>query len=229
MSWISLSLLLALAFVRPGACGMVNRTIDDQNGDQVTGKVPIYTPAGGWTQGSHCNGCGINISIGVDPGELFDGTWHDTTVHPNGPPHAITMNFTGSAVYVFNMIANHVAHVSTATHLIFSIDGQRVGTYDHIPDNTSAFYYHVPVYTNSSLPYGEHDLQIVADGSQLSLVLFDYVVCVVKDRSYVVQPHLHIFFNLPAPYNWHLDTFKFFNIIVPFNKHLGTFCTIPIP
>ena len=189
MSWFSLSPLLVFALVGlGGACSMVNRTIDDKYGDEVTHQVPIYTPSRGWTEGSGCNGCGINVASGVDPHGPFNGTWHDTTVHLHDPPHTIALNFTGSAVYVFNMIANSVAQVSTETHITFFIDQEKVGQFDHTPDNTAAFHYQVPVYTNTSLPYGEHTLEIVADGTQLSLVLFDYVMYTTKvDNSSVLS------------------------------------------
>ena len=163
MSWFSLSPLLVFALVGLGACSMVNRTIDDKYGDEVTHQVPIYTPSRGWTEGSGCNGCGINVASGVDPHGPFNGTWHDTTVHLHDPPHTIALNFTGSAVYVFNMIANSVAQVSTETHITFFIDQEKVGQFDHTPDNTAAFHYQVPVYTNTSLSYGEHSLENVAD------------------------------------------------------------------
>ncbi|KAM5539939.1 hypothetical protein V8D89_006442 [Ganoderma adspersum] len=180
MNRLSLSPLLVFALLGHGTCSMVNRTIDDKYGDEVTGQVPLYTPSKGWAEGSNCNGCGISVSGGVDPHGPFNGTWHDTTVHPHDPSHTIALNFTGSAVYVFNMIANRVNHVSTETHITFFIDDEKVGQYDHTSDNTTEFHYQVPVYTNISMPYKEHSLKIVADGTQLSLVLFDYVKYTTK-------------------------------------------------
>ncbi|KAI1790962.1 hypothetical protein LXA43DRAFT_1013838 [Ganoderma leucocontextum] len=171
MSWVLSSLLLASVFVGPSACTMINRTIDDKNGDEVTHQVPVT--------------CGISTTPphGVESDRLFNSTWHDTTVHPNDPPHTIALSFTGSAVYVFNMIANRHGTTSTETHITFFIDDENVGQYDHTPNDTSDFQYQVPVYTNSTLPYGEHSLKIVADGTQLSLVLFDYVVYTTEDDT----------------------------------------------
>ncbi len=188
MSWVSLSLLLTLVFVGPGTCAMINRTIDDA-GDEVTHQMPVYTPSNGWVEGASCNGCDISAAHGVDLGRPFNHTWHDTTVHPNDPAHTIALNFTGSAVYVFNMLANRLgSETTTETHITFFIDDEKVGQYDHMPDDTPEFYYQVPVYTNSSLPYGEHSLKIVADGKQLSLVLFDYVKYTTKADNSSVAP-----------------------------------------
>ena len=183
MNWISLCLFLTLALVGPGSCTMVNRTIDDQFGDEVTHQPPVYTPSGGWAQGATCKGCAIRLA-GGELDKTVNKTWHDTTVHPHDPKHTITLNFTGSAVYAFNIIANHQdGGVTTETHMTFWIDGEKVGQYDHMPNNTTDFEFRVPVYANSTLPYGEHTLQIVVNGTTPSLVLFDYAIYTTRANS----------------------------------------------
>ena len=73
------------------AATLTNRTIDDQNGDSVTGVVPIFLPAGSWSQGSDCQGCFVQL----DTTQVHDGTWHDTTYTPGGDPKIINISFNG--------------------------------------------------------------------------------------------------------------------------------------
>jgi hypothetical protein len=49
--------LLIFNHVGSAAALAINRTIDDQFGDSVTGAVPIYSPGNVWTQGNVCTGC----------------------------------------------------------------------------------------------------------------------------------------------------------------------------
>jgi hypothetical protein len=61
-SWQSLVVLLYL-LVETTKAVLTNRTIDDQNGDSVTGALPKYSPPGVWNQG---NGCGV-CALKLDP------------------------------------------------------------------------------------------------------------------------------------------------------------------
>ena len=166
------SFLCYAALVSPA---LVNRTIDDELGDSVTGVVPSYLPINSWVQGSRCKGC--RITPAVDPHQPLDSTWHDTIYTPGGQERRIQARFTGSAVYVFNLIANDVPRVKTTfTNLTFFINNTLVGHYLHTPDGSSPrIQYRVPVYVNDSLPYAEHTLDIVAGGVQDSRVLFDFI------------------------------------------------------
>ena len=47
--------LLIFNHVRSAAALAVNRTIDDQFGDSVTGALPVYSPENIWTQGNQCS------------------------------------------------------------------------------------------------------------------------------------------------------------------------------
>lgn len=67
-------------------------TIDDQNGDAVSGMGPSYSPAGAWEQGATCTGCLAK----PDPSQAFDRTWHDATHTPGDPePRIANVSFTG--------------------------------------------------------------------------------------------------------------------------------------
>jgi hypothetical protein len=87
-----LAILTFLAFVAPGAqAEAVNRTIDDQTGDSVTGLKPRYQPFDKWSYGPDCKTCLIK----PDPGMTFNGSWHDTTITDQDPPLNITLKFNG--------------------------------------------------------------------------------------------------------------------------------------
>ncbi|TFK89882.1 hypothetical protein K466DRAFT_7232 [Polyporus arcularius HHB13444] len=169
-----LPLLLTTALASCASASSVNRTIDDETGDSVTGVVPTYSPPAAWKQGSTCSGCFVQL----DPDHVLGGTWHDAT-HGTGDaePLLITAQFSGTAVYVYNVLANTVPWTTTYTSLNFLLDGEQVGTYVHVPTSDTAFEYDVPVYTNSNLAKKQHTLVIEATGNtNASLVLFDYIV-----------------------------------------------------
>ena len=161
----------------------VNRTIDDQRGDNVTGVVPLYLPDEAWNIGQMCNMCSIRPGDPIDPSQVFDGTWHDTTSLTKDTEPIIQVNFTGHAVYVYNIVINivldHEPDVATTTDLIFYVDDHHVAYYAETPrDNTTtpAVSYNKLVYSNTSLEQGEHILQIKTANQTKALTLFDYVV-----------------------------------------------------
>lgn len=196
--------LLALCFLLLAvACTavLVNHTIDDKYGDSSTGIIPTYRPKENWAYGDTCRSCNLYpANLGhtpagslsgapVDTAQVFNGTWHDTTQSPGSPPRNITVQFVGQAVYVFNIIANIVPFTSTSTTLTFSLDGEIVGHYSHLPDpHGSELMYNVAVYSNHSLPHGDHTLVISAEGKGESLVLFDYVVYTADELATALPP-----------------------------------------
>ena len=136
----------------------------------------MFYPLGGWNQGSECSGCALHPGV-VDVSQAFDGTWHDSTYHPDGPERLISLTFTGVAVYVYHIVPNHISNEQfTSTNLSFFLDGEHVGQFIHEPANTSTIAYGVLVYVNPTLPDTEHQLNISSGGLNASLVLFDYVV-----------------------------------------------------
>ncbi|OJT04528.1 hypothetical protein TRAPUB_4798 [Trametes pubescens] len=161
---------------------LVNRTIDDNQGDSATGVQPTYLPDDGWALGSICTSCNIHPGL-VDVNKAFDQTWHDTTHHPGGPDQVITATFSGVAVYVFNIIANTVPFTTTLTNLSFKLDGELVGSYLHAPDTSTDFLYNVSVYSNASLTNGPHTLEIRPTGPSSSLILFDYITYTIDEET----------------------------------------------
>ena len=60
------------------AAAIVNRTIDDQRGDSVTGSQVIYYPADVWNDQT----CGNKCSITPNASQAFDGTYTAGTYSP---------------------------------------------------------------------------------------------------------------------------------------------------
>ena len=155
-----------------------NVTIDDKYGDQNTGIVPLYYPPAMWAQGPDCTTCALNSTY-VEPGQVMNSSWHDSTYHRGQEVRVITIDFVGTAVYVYNIIVNHppLPEVTVFTNLTFLIDGITVGNYTHSPQpNASPVQYDVLVYSNPTLENKKHTLQIQSGGgSHDALVLFDYI------------------------------------------------------
>ena len=85
-----LGLFTLLLLVCTTRAGLVNRTIDDTNGDPTNGRTPVYLPNGPWN-GPNCTGCAINPS----PSLAFDGTWSAATYNPGLNNMNITFSFIG--------------------------------------------------------------------------------------------------------------------------------------
>ncbi|KAM5539236.1 hypothetical protein V8D89_007109 [Ganoderma adspersum] len=158
---------------------LVNVSVDDQHGDLTTGLVPEYLPSDGtvWHVGSpteDCPTCNIKPST-LDLDQIYDQTWHDGTNYPPGPPATITVQFTGSAVYVFNILPNTLIDTDTYTNISFSIDGEDAASFIHTPNSRSTILYNQLVYQNATLQHGLHTLVMSAAGNS-SLILFDYLL-----------------------------------------------------
>ncbi|KAI0775463.1 hypothetical protein BC629DRAFT_1595092 [Irpex lacteus] len=146
----------------------VNRTIDDQNGDSVTGEQVSYSPSQRWSQGNGCGGC----SAKPDASQTEQQTWHDGSRNPSrDPPITVSFKFTGTAVYLYNILSR-----GDLTEVSISIDGNFAARYSNRPDPSTQFLYHVPVFVASNLAFGEHSVEMSADGSDQTLVLFDYAL-----------------------------------------------------
>ena len=154
----------------------VNRTIDDQLGDAVTGLKPQYS--GEWQQGQSCNKCLIHL----DPSHTHNGTWHDATSTPGSTPPTITMHFSGTAVYVYNVLVNRgTPDVQISTNITFELDGDLAGEFAHQPTSSTEFDYNHLVFASNSLKNTDHVLVIQPAENQTSLILFDYAMYTFTD------------------------------------------------
>ncbi|CAL1696644.1 unnamed protein product [Somion occarium] len=164
------SLLLLCA--HPVAAILVNVTVDDSGPDPITGTQIVYAPPNTWSIGSNCSGCVAH----PDPNAVFDRTWHEGTFSP-GASNILTATFTfqGSALYVNCILSPNLDENSDMS---FFLDGQFVGSFFQPPNSNPNFGYNFTVYTNSSIPYGNHTftLQNGRIGGATSLVLLDSIV-----------------------------------------------------
>ncbi|KAJ7118945.1 hypothetical protein C8R44DRAFT_922769, partial [Mycena epipterygia] len=150
-----------------------NRTIDDQSGDSVSGVLPTYSPARFWQQGSSCTSCRFH----PDPSQVFDHTWHDSSQFPGEAPVSLTLDFAGTAVYVFCIVPPITPNATTVYNLNFTLDGVSHGTYSYSPTSSTEFMYNVSVLSLESLLNKTHTLLISTDSSvDGSIFLFDYAV-----------------------------------------------------
>ncbi|KAG6812414.1 hypothetical protein H0H92_002990 [Tricholoma furcatifolium] len=157
------------------AAASVNRTIDDTYGDSVTGAKPSYLPTSSsvW-QGPSCTGCYIQ----PDPDEAFDRTWTAATYNPGLGSMSIEFSFTGTAIYVFFILANYVAEgITTETACDFVLDGTTVSSMDHTPSTSTALEYNSLVFSQTNLANAAHTLEIVTSGYNRDIfVNFDYAI-----------------------------------------------------
>ncbi|KAL4266469.1 hypothetical protein AB1N83_003325 [Pleurotus pulmonarius] len=147
-----------------------NVTIDDELGDELTGHRPKFSPLHGWAQGAMCDGC-----LRLDAGQTVQRTWHDYTRRSNETSAAVSFPFTGTALFVYCILANSLPGITTLADYSFILDGAEVGRFIHVPEIGSDFQYNVLVYSNTSMLNGNHTFQLVADSNfNDTLILFDY-------------------------------------------------------
>ncbi|KAJ6630236.1 hypothetical protein B0H10DRAFT_1774812, partial [Mycena sp. CBHHK59/15] len=150
-----------------------NRTIDDEYGDSVSGVRPTYKPDAFWSLNSSCDGCQVH----PDPALAFSGTWHDSSQFPAEAPVSLTLNFVGTAIYVFCILPPILTGVVTSYNLNFTLDGVAHGTYSYSPTSSSEYQYNLSVLSLTSLPNRAHNLLVSTDDSvDGSIFLFDYAV-----------------------------------------------------
>ena len=157
----------------------INRTIDDQLGDPVTGIKPIYLPDGPWNFGPTCTHCNLNTMV-IDKSHVFEGTWHDVLYRVGDSTPTVSLSFLGTAVYVYFIVANTVPETTTLVNVSFYLDGNEGsadGTFFHAPDSTTNVEYNVLAFARRTLANHAHTLVIISGGgSSESVMLFDYMV-----------------------------------------------------
>ncbi|KAJ6548791.1 hypothetical protein B0H19DRAFT_952955 [Mycena capillaripes] len=160
----------ALAQVQLCRCVLSNRTIDDFHGDSVTGVLPVY--AGSWNVDSNCTTCYVQL----DASQVFDHTWHDSSQRAVKVQNSVTLEFTGTAIYFFGIVANTVLHGTTnhtyPANVTFTLDGAFAGRYIHTPDTSFADFYSVPMLSSEGLSNKAHTLVVTFVG----LLLFDFAI-----------------------------------------------------
>jgi hypothetical protein len=90
--------LLALSWIaqlQTAQAEVETRYIDDQFGDSVTGALPVYLPVDQWSYGPTCSACYLEKYASLDTGDVFRGSWHETTLNPGSPQTTLSLSFTG--------------------------------------------------------------------------------------------------------------------------------------
>lgn len=186
--------LLSLSSLSGAAARLVNRTIDDENGDSVTGVKPVYAPSDNpsslWTQGATCTTCNLAANTVIDVSQTVDGTWHDATYKgPANPPYTIDASFTGTAVYVYFIVPNFVPRTATYVNLSFLIDNVLYNQYEHVPDpNSTTIMYNTLVFHTTDLVNTNHNIEVRASGSNESVLLFDNMIYTVDEADQISAP-----------------------------------------
>lgn len=158
--WRQLALVL---LVRGGAASLQNVTMDDTDSTiQYSANWGIHCPL----PPIHC----------PDPTQINEGTLH--WIPSSAGPSNITIRFAGTAVYVYNVLANFP--IVSKAKIAFTLDGTLVRPYEQPDISGSSYLYNQLVYENASLPNGAHELVITPDKS---LVMFDYVTYTSSDNA----------------------------------------------
>ncbi|PFH48499.1 hypothetical protein AMATHDRAFT_65347 [Amanita thiersii Skay4041] len=149
---------------------LVNRTIDDQLGDEVTGDKPIYQPSDGkvWVPQ------GIEGGIKADRKVAHNGTWTAASYHGDSSKISITLEFKGTAIYVFFILSS-----KETTGCLFTLDGNFLKLF--FEKALSDTEYNVPVLSKTVLANSDHTLQISASGSLDTYINFDYAIYTVDE------------------------------------------------
>ncbi|KIL67146.1 hypothetical protein M378DRAFT_123375 [Amanita muscaria Koide BX008] len=159
---------------------LVNRTIDSNLGDPVTGFMPIYEPPQAFWSSQPCGGCYIQ----PDVAKAFDGTWNSADYIPGLQNVNLTLRFTGVAVWVFFILANagiHGAGLTTNTQVNITLDGKNAGIFSHYPDmNMQDLTYNATIFSTSGLANTSHELVIgTNDYANYSYINFDWAIYTV--------------------------------------------------
>lgn len=100
------------------------------------------------------------------------------------------MKAPGTAIYLFGIEPNFIPNgITTFSNLTIQLDGEVVGHYLHIPDNTLDVAYNVPIYANPSIQNGQHSVVVSmaagsTDDKDHSLLLFDYAIYTYVHLTY---------------------------------------------
>ncbi|KAE9396740.1 hypothetical protein BT96DRAFT_884472 [Gymnopus androsaceus JB14] len=164
----------------------VNRSIDDTLGDSVTGQKPVFLPStpGVWANNTQCGGCGLQPPTS----SAFDGTYTAATYNPGLENISITFDFTGTALYIFFILANDPANgITASTAANFTIDGALSGTFSHSPNSSAPdfqFNQSALAFSTTDLENGAHQMIISTSGlSENVWVNFDFALYTFQEEA----------------------------------------------
>ncbi|KAF5389024.1 hypothetical protein D9757_005053 [Collybiopsis confluens] len=187
MHWVLFcpTLLVSLPVLPVALSKAVNRSIDDTLGDSVTGQRPLFLPstAGVWEDAT-CKECSLRPPIQ----DAYDQTYTAATYESGMGNISISFPFTGTAIYVFFILANSnssIGPVTTAAN--FTLDAVFQGTYTHPPDpNSPAFQFNKSAlaFSKIGLVNRTHNLLISTSGIGPIFVNFDYALYTFEEEDH---------------------------------------------
>ena len=80
------------------------------------------------------------------------------------------------AVYAYFILANTVTGATTLTNMSFTLDGNVVGHFAHVPTTSTEYIYNYSAYVNKTLSNTEHEFVISTAGTTNVLILFDELI-----------------------------------------------------
>ncbi|XP_006457838.1 hypothetical protein AGABI2DRAFT_176416 [Agaricus bisporus var. bisporus H97] len=183
---LTLFLLHLSALLQPVVAVLKNITIDDQNGDGVSGTFPIYAPGVAWAN-QDCAGC----AIGYDTAQLFRHTATAATFMPDRgfSSNTVDFDFNGTAIYIFfTLFYNEGEVVTVNTECNFTVDNEPPIFFSHSGDPTVPAHakrdYQVPVFSKEGLEYKPHHMRIsMSDVTYHVFLSFDYAQYTIDEAT----------------------------------------------
>lgn len=118
LATFSLSTVWSLVELPLASAQLVNVTIDDTFGDQLTGTTITYLPPDVWKLGQDCSDCFAKL----DQTKVSNGTWHDGTfsavAENNGPANRLltaTVTFQGTQPRSLNLVTRDMIGPASAS------------------------------------------------------------------------------------------------------------------
>ncbi|KAL0573502.1 hypothetical protein V5O48_008455 [Marasmius crinis-equi] len=157
----------------------VTRYIDDSYGDPVTGSKPIYFPeeyhAGQPTWKNQSCGTDQGCLIVHDTRRTYDQTYTAATYQPAMGNMGFHLQFQGTGIAVYFILANNEKHAERRTECNFMLDGSFSSAYSHLPQVGNGTQYNTSVYREEGLENREHVLSVETGIRNFSIhIAFDY-------------------------------------------------------
>ncbi|TFK21300.1 hypothetical protein FA15DRAFT_598092 [Coprinopsis marcescibilis] len=176
MLWRKLVALLSVFVYQSDLthAALVERRIDDTQGDSATGLRPVYLPAEGVWNGLDCSQCQLKPDIA----RVFGGTYSEATYRPARGIVSVDIQFEGVAIDVYFILAPFSARLTTLTECLFILDGGEPATFRYQPGaEDTEFIYEHSVFSRTDLPDANHTLRITVPEVPHELFLnFDYAI-----------------------------------------------------
>ncbi|KLO18719.1 hypothetical protein SCHPADRAFT_886012 [Schizopora paradoxa] len=173
----SLIVILLTTLIGNVSCGFLNVSIDDTSGDPTTGAHVTYGPTNAWSSsGTPCS------PLDIQSDKVYNKTWHTGVYTNNTDPVWASVPFTGSAIYVWGVLATCSGSNISEASIGFTIDGKAMGKFKEPSTNASdAVQYNVLLFSSTGLNNTNHTLIMgVGGGNQSAYAILDKIVYTVS-------------------------------------------------